>query len=199
MEEPSHRGNIGQTLDREVFVDAKLLPAKSPCRLSPRAPCFAPQAEEQRTRMGLPIVEKELIQPAFGIGSFPRIQGSWERFKKQCSRTRRGRKKLRLIRFPPLPRRNEVVIRETFPESRWALRFFRWTCRCRASVRRYGQSDQSECPSGSGHGTIWFSASRSGSGGNRTNRSLFFLPGGAGKENGLGLRREGCNLRASSV
>jgi hypothetical protein len=43
-EEPSHRGNTGQTLDREVFWDAKLLPANSPCLLSPRAPCFAPQA-----------------------------------------------------------------------------------------------------------------------------------------------------------
>ena len=47
-----------------------------------------------------------------------------ERFKKQCSHTRRKRNKLRLIRFFPLPRRNEVVIRETLPESRWTLRFF---------------------------------------------------------------------------
>ncbi len=46
----------------------------------------------------------------------------------------RRTKKLRLIRFSPLPRRKEVVIRKPFPESRWARRFFRWACRCRAAA-----------------------------------------------------------------
>ncbi len=35
------------------FGSAKPLPGKSPCILPPRAPCFAPQAEEKGERAGL--------------------------------------------------------------------------------------------------------------------------------------------------
>ena len=105
-----------------------------------------------------------------------------------------GRNQLRLIRFPPLLRRNEVVIRKPFPESRWALRFFRWACRCRASVRRYGQSDPSEYPSGSRHGTRWVSTVRSGSGGNRSNRS--FLPESGHTVSQIAPAMQTCSLPA---
>ncbi len=39
---------------------AKLLPEKTPCLLSPRAPCFAPQAEKKGERPGSSH-EEELI------------------------------------------------------------------------------------------------------------------------------------------
>ena len=53
--------NVGQTLDRDVFWRAKLLPAKSPCLLSPRAPCLAPQAEGKGGRTYFPDVRTTLI------------------------------------------------------------------------------------------------------------------------------------------
>jgi hypothetical protein len=54
LEETSPPENVGQTLERDVFGRAKLLPANSPCLLPPLAPCFAPQAEEKGERAGLP-------------------------------------------------------------------------------------------------------------------------------------------------
>ena len=59
-----------------------------------------------------------------------------------------------------------------FPESGWTLRFVRWKGPLRASIPRGGASEQSECPSGSGHESTGVSASRSGSGGDRTKRSF---------------------------
>ncbi len=53
LEETSHPKNAAQTRGRDVFGSAKPLPGKSPCLLPPRAPCFAPQAGEQRERAGL--------------------------------------------------------------------------------------------------------------------------------------------------
>ena len=61
LEEPSHVKNVSQPLDRDVFLSAKLLPAKSPCLLSPRAPCLAPQAEGKGERTSLLDVRPKLI------------------------------------------------------------------------------------------------------------------------------------------
>ena len=60
----------GQYRERKGAVGAKLLPAKSPCLLSPRTLCFAPQAEDKEREWACPLWRKSLSDRHSGLAPF---------------------------------------------------------------------------------------------------------------------------------